>query len=70
MIDKKEALQIAHEDASKMYRDLTGYKVKAILRDDNWHVDYQLKDPLSVGGGPRYIISGSTGEIISRRYEQ
>jgi hypothetical protein len=70
MIDEKKALQVAREDALKAYRDLTCYEVKAVLTDDNWHVDYELKDPSSVGGGPHYIISGSTGEIISKRYEQ
>jgi len=70
MIDKKSALKIAHEDASKIYRDLTIYKIKAVLKEDNWYVDYELKNPLSVGGGPHYVISASTGEIISFRYEQ
>jgi hypothetical protein len=70
MIDRETALRIAREDASKIYRDLTLYEIRIHLKDGDWHVDYGLKDPSSVGGGPHYVISGLTGEIISFRYEQ
>jgi hypothetical protein len=29
-----------------------------------------LTEPLSAGGGPHYVIDPSTGNILSRRYEQ
>lgn len=70
MIDKKMALEIAAEDAVKMYRDLSPYRIRAEYKDGNWRVDYELKDPSFVGGGPHYLISGETGNIVSYRYEQ
>jgi hypothetical protein len=70
MVDKDAALRIAHDDASENYRDLTIYEVQAVLEGGNWHIDYALKDPNLKGGAPHYVISASTGEIISRRYEQ
>lgn len=69
-ISKEQALKIAEEDAAKAYRDLGVYEVSATLVDDNWKVDYRLKDPNSVGGGPHYLISRTAGKIVSRRYEQ
>lgn len=70
VIDKKMALRIAAKDAAKMYRDLSPYRVSAELKDGNWRVDYELKDPSFVGGGPHYLISGETGNIMLYRYEQ
>ena len=70
MISEEEALRIAHEDASKIYRDLSIYDVTTTLKDNNWYVDYEINDPTMLGGGPHYIISAETGEIISFRYEQ
>lgn len=73
MISKSEALRIAHQDASKMYRDLSQYEATAVLKEGNWQVDYELvvtKGIVMVGGGPHYLISGSSGEIVNRRYEQ
>jgi hypothetical protein len=70
MIDKERALAIAKEDASTVYRDISIYKVRAELKENNWYIDYELINPALQGGGPHYIISGSTGEIISKRYEQ
>jgi hypothetical protein len=70
MISKEEALEIAKKDAELVYRDLTIYKVEAEVKENNWHIDYELKNPELHGGGPHYVISGSTGEIISKRYEQ
>lgn len=70
MISKEEALRIAHEDASRIYRDLSIYEITATLKDNNWYVDYEINDPTMLGGGPHYTISAETGEIISFRYEQ
>ncbi|HEX5150587.1 MAG TPA: hypothetical protein VFW07_04030 [Parafilimonas sp.] len=70
MIDKNKALEIAGENAGKFYRDLSVYDVLIKLEDDNWHVDYILKDKHLDGGGPHYIISAATGEIVDMRFEQ
>ena len=40
------------------------------LESDGWHVDYDLTDPLSAGGGPHYVIHPDTGDILARRHEQ
>lgn len=69
-IDKQEALKIANEDARKQYRDLSIYEVVTELDDKNWKIDYELKNKRLRGGGPHYLISSETGEIVSRRYEQ
>lgn len=70
MITEERALEIAQQDAQNSYRDLSIYKVERRIEDGNWVVEYQLKDPNSLGGGPHYLISGETGEIISFRYFQ
>ncbi len=70
LIDEAKARAIANEDATRAYRDLSIYRVKTELRDGNWHVDYELEGEAVVGGGPHYVISAKTGEIIERRYEQ
>ena len=64
------ALRIAQADAEKVYRDLSGYRIVLALEADGWHVDYQLKSPTAVGGGPHYIIDAVTGAIATKRYEQ
>ena len=65
-----DVLRIAHEDAQAAYRDLSDFKIKLVRFADGWHVDYDLTDPLSAGGGPHYVIDPDTGEIRDRRYEQ
>lgn len=69
-ITKEEALKIAHDNASKFYRDLSIYKIEAVYQDGKWQIDYLLADPGMVGGGPHYTISAQTGEIESYRFEQ
>ena len=69
-IDEAAARAIANEDARQVYRDLGIYRIKAELKDGNWHVDYELEGEAMAGGGPHYVISGSTGAILGRRYEQ
>jgi hypothetical protein len=69
-IDEQRALEIARNDASKIYRDLSIYTVKAKLEADSWYVDYKITNPQMLGGGPHYIISAKTGDILSYRYEQ
>jgi hypothetical protein len=65
-----EVLRIAHEDAQAAYRDLSGFKITLTPCPDGWHVDYDLTDRLSAGGGPHYLIDPATGDILARRYEQ
>ena len=64
------ALEIAHTDALKAYRDLSGLRAEVKLESDGWHVDYYLKEPLIAGGGPHYIIDAETGAFIFKRYDQ
>jgi hypothetical protein len=64
------ALAIAHADAEKAYRDLSGYRITISLEPDGWHIDYEVKDPKWHGGGPHYIIDPADGRILAKRYEQ
>ncbi len=65
-----EVLRIAHQDAQAVYRDLSGFKITLTPCADGWHVDYDLTDPLSAGGGPHYVVDPHTGAIVAHRYEQ
>jgi hypothetical protein len=65
-----EVLRIAHQDAQAVYRDLSGFKITLTPCPDGWHVDYDLTDALSAGGGPHYVIDPTSGLILARRYEQ
>jgi hypothetical protein len=69
-ITKERALKIANENASKFYNDLSVYKIDIKMDEDKWIINYLLKDPRMVGGGPNYAISAKTGEIVSFRFEQ
>jgi hypothetical protein len=64
------ALRVAQADAEKVYRDLSGYRIVLALESDGWHVDYELKSPTAVGGGPHYVIDAVSGAIARKRYEQ
>jgi hypothetical protein len=70
MIDEQEARRIAQEQAARVYRDLSVYRVTAQLKADTWYVDYDIADPGMVGGGPHLVISAATGEVLSMRCEQ
>ena len=70
MLPVDRVLTIAQADASKVYRDLSPYRIQLVLEDDGWHVDYDLKDPRLKGGGPHYVIDAQSGAIVSKRYEQ
>ena len=65
-----QILSIAQADAIQAYQDLTPYRIRLVLEADGWHVDYELKDPRRKGGGPHYVIDATTGDIVSKRYEQ
>jgi hypothetical protein len=66
----EQALAIAQSDASKIYRDLSSYRICLALEEDGWHIDYELKDPQLTGGGPHYVIDATTWAVVSKRYEQ
>jgi hypothetical protein len=70
MIDEEAAREIANADAMLVYRDLSIYKVNARLKSGKWYVDYDLDGEAMAGGGPHYVISSTTGDIVERRYEQ
>lgn len=70
MIDEAEARAIAKRDAEQVYRDLSIYRITAQLREGKWYVDYDLEGEAMAGGGPHYVISADTGDILERRYEQ
>jgi len=69
-VDKNLASNIARQDAQLAYRDLDAYEVTVELQGANWKIDYELRNKKAQGGGPHYVISGDTGEILSKRYEQ
>ena len=48
----------------------THFEIALTPCPDGWHVDYDLTDPYSAGGGPHYVIDPHTGDILARRYEQ
>jgi hypothetical protein len=69
-ITSDEALRTARLDAERAYRDLSPFYVRVELEDDGWHVDYELKNQRSHGGGPHYVIDAQTKAILTKRYEQ
>ena len=69
-ITEARAREIAQDDAAKAYRDLSAYEVKATLQEDGWHVDYELANKSSQGGGPRYRIDPNDGTILEKKYTQ
>ncbi len=69
-ISSPEILRIAQQDAESAYDDLTGYRITLTLNEEGWHVDYDLTESLTAGGGPHYIIDPASGQIVSKRYEQ
>jgi hypothetical protein len=68
-IDREEALRIARADAEAAYGNLDAYVERAELVEV-WTIDYDLRDTGAQGGGPHYVISAETGEILAKRYEQ
>ncbi len=69
-ISSDQALKIAQADAEKICKDLSGYRIILALEPDRWHVDYQLKKQLTLGGGPHYVIDFEAGIITSKKYQQ
>lgn len=69
-VSSDQALRIARADAENVYQGLTEYSIRITLEPDGWHVDYELKDPTTAGGGPHYVIDAVSGQIVTKRYEQ
>jgi hypothetical protein len=65
-----EILRIAHEDAEKVYDDLSDCRIEIRRLPDGWHVDYVIIDPEINGGAPHYVIDLNDGAILHKRYEQ
>jgi len=65
-----QALSVTHLDSERAYGDVSRFRVQVSLEPDGWHVEYQVKNPLTKGGAPHYVIDASSGQIISKRYYQ
>ena len=70
MISEEQAREIAAAEAGQAYHDLGIYTVTAHRDGGEWFVDYELTDPMSLGGGPHFVIDARSGKITGRRYEQ
>ncbi|MEF8885635.1 MAG: hypothetical protein V5A44_11005, partial [Haloarculaceae archaeon] len=46
-----------------------GVTVTADFDGTNWHVEYRPVENIA-GGGPEYVISGETGDIVDKNYWQ
>ena len=69
-ITSDQALKVARLDAEKVYRDLAHYRILVELHQDGWHVDYELENRHTQGGGPHYVIDAKAGTIRNKKYEQ
>jgi hypothetical protein len=65
-----QALDVAHRDASRVYREPNKFQITIVLADHGWHIDYSLTDPDLCGGGPHYVIDAGSGAILRKRYDQ
>jgi hypothetical protein len=71
MIPEEKAIEIARNDAETAYEDLSQFTVTTTFDGTNWHVKYVLdRDEVVDGGGPEYVISGESGEILEKKYWQ
>lgn len=72
VLTSDQVLKIARLDAEKAYRDLSAYRIHIVLElgGDGWHVDYELKNRESQGGGAHYVIDPVSGKILTKKYEQ
>jgi hypothetical protein len=69
-ISRQQAIAIAEADGLAVYGDLDDLTLEVSLQDDGWHVDYWMRKPRWAGGGPHYIIDRTTGEILTKLYQQ
>lgn len=68
-ITEREAIRIARRDARTAYDDRSGFRVTTTFDGTNWHVGYR-PEGTPAGGGPEYVISGETGDIVDKTYSQ
>lgn len=64
------ALAVARADAERAYGDLSYFRIEIQLEEDGWRIAFRLKQILVAGGGPHYVISADTGEILDKKYYQ
>jgi hypothetical protein len=72
-LSRERAIDIARVDAQRVYKkpgELDEFRITATLEGDVWRVDFELRDPGTVGGGPHYGIDARSGRILSRRFQQ
>ena len=69
-VKSEYALQIALDDARQVYADMSVYRPEIRLEDGRWRVVFVFKNPEMQGGGPSYVISSDTGEILEKAYGQ
>ena len=73
LISKENAQEIASEDATRVYGDLSDYVMVLTLVRNEWHVKYKIRKDKKIkylGGSPEYIIDAQTGKIIGGKYFQ
>jgi len=68
-VDRRQAIAIARKDSRKAYRSLTMYQVVVCELSSAWVVVFSPEAKLD-GGGPEYVISKRTGDILDKRYYQ
>lgn len=64
------ALAIARADAEQVYQNIQRFRIEIQLDEDGWRIAFLLKAKLVAGGGPHYVISAETGEILDKKYYQ
>jgi hypothetical protein len=70
IVNKDDALKIALDDARRVYGDMSLYSARINFEGGQWRVVFVLKDPKMQGGGPSYVISSDTGQIVHKVYGQ
>lgn len=72
-VSLEDILMTAETDALAAYHDLDHLRRDVRLEDGKWFIEYRLDFPPGMkvaGGGPHYVISAETGEILSKKYYQ
>ena len=67
-----DALAVAQADALVAYHDLSRFRIEINRRPAGWEITYHFVPAarFETGGGPHYMISADTGEILSKLYYQ
>lgn len=69
-IPEERALEIAEEDAAKVYGDLSIFEVTIDTVSTRWKIDYHSLDTAKVKEGPHYLVARRGGKIIMKYYPQ